>query len=145
MQRVACSAFYSERADTSCEGRAAVGGSVLQLLLRSLLACHRPIHASIRPPTPLSVTGRSLTSLAKPFTEDLVQVLASTWNTAHVHKQVKYKAAYIVCVSQCVCVFRGYGVFHFTHKPCLYGSFTGMQVEASPWYISCLYVFIVNI
>lgn len=79
-------------------------GSVLQLLLRSQHACHHPIHTSIRPPTCLSVTARSPTSLAKPFIDDLVQVLASTWNTAHVHKQVKYRAACIVCVSECVCV-----------------------------------------
>lgn len=111
-----CTVFYctSERADTSCEGRAAVGGPVLQHLLRSQCACHHPIHTSIRPPAHLSVTARSPTSLVKPFIGGLVQVLASIWHTAHVHKHVKCRAAYCCVVCMCQCLFRGYGTLYFS-------------------------------
>lgn len=51
-------AFIQKRANTSCEGRAAVGLE-LQLPLRSPRACHHPIHTSIRPPARMSVTQRA--------------------------------------------------------------------------------------
>lgn len=47
----------SERADTSCEGRAAVGWGG-GLLLRSRRACRHLTHTSIRPPASPSLKGR---------------------------------------------------------------------------------------
>lgn len=100
--RRAFSAFHStvERADTSCEGRAA--GGARRCSSSSDLSL--PVVTSYTPQSGLLLTCHSPpgapSSTSKPFINDLVQLSAIIWHTVHVRKQAdKKNMALFTCVS----------------------------------------------
>lgn len=109
------SAFYStgQRADTSCEGHAAVGGRCYS----SSSDLGAPVITPYTPQSGLLLACQSQQGAPprrlKPFIGGLVQVLASIWHTAHVHKHVKYRAA-CCCIVQyvCQCLLSSYGILY---------------------------------
>lgn len=110
---VLCFILRSERADTSCEGRAAVGGRCYS----SSSDLSAPVITPYTPQSGLLLACQSQRGAPPRRLNRLSAASCRCWlasGTALTYKHVEYRAACCCIVCVCQCLFRGYGTLYFS-------------------------------